>query len=103
MPDLMPNDDLVIVENGIFLNVDGEEDRDGRIVAVVRVAGVRPFLQTDVKPACANYFEEGWLAWELADVRPASSSRMVRAARGIYELELPDDMSIGGVVASNSR
>lgn len=40
-----------------------------------------------MKAACASYFENGWLAWELSDVRPVALPATVRAARGIYEVE----------------
>jgi hypothetical protein len=91
-PDLLPSEDLLIVENGRFLRNEGEEDSAGRIVAIVRVAAVRPFTLNDMAAACGNYFEEGWLAWELVDVRALSSTVNVRAAHGIYELEIPSDL-----------
>lgn len=91
-PDLRPDEDLLIVENGRFLQVDGDEDADGRIVAIVRIAAVRPFRREDMAAACGSYFEHGWLAWELADVRPLLSVAQVKAARGIYELDLPSDL-----------
>lgn len=87
-PHLGPGEDLLIVENGRFLHVDGEED-DGHAVAIVRVRAVRPFVEADMQAACASSFAEGWLAWELTDVRPITPPLPVRAARGIYEVELP--------------
>ena len=87
-PDLGPSEDLLIVENGRFLHHDGEEDDDGVAVAIVRVKAVRPFVFEDMQAACASYFEEGWLAWELAEVRPLSHPLAVRAARGIYEVDV---------------
>ncbi|MEL7096861.1 MAG: hypothetical protein AAGK70_15620, partial [Pseudomonadota bacterium] len=42
----------------------------------------------DVDAACASYFEEGWLAWELTDVRQVSHTKPVLAARGIYDVHL---------------
>ena len=46
----------------------------------------------DMQAACASYFEDGWLAWELSDLRPVTPSVAIRAARGIYEVDflLPD-------------
>lgn len=87
-PGLQPHEDLLIVENERYLREDGEEDPDGRAVAVVKVKSVRPFLRTDIEAACANYFEEGWLAWELSDVRSVPDPRVVMAARGIYEVSI---------------
>jgi hypothetical protein len=88
-PDLAPSEDLLIVENGRFLRRDGDHDEDGVPVAIVRVKTVRPFTLADMEAACASYFEEGWLAWELTEVRPVQSTERVPAARGIYEVEFP--------------
>ncbi|MFI7884845.1 ASCH domain-containing protein [Pseudomonas juntendi] len=85
-PDLQPTEDLLIVENGSFLHGDGDEDDDGIAVAIVRLKAVRPFILADMEAACASYFEDGWLAWELSDIRPISPVT-IRAARGIYEVD----------------
>ena len=92
-PNLDPSDDLLIVENGRFLYSDGNEDDNGIAVAIVRVKAVRPFVLADMQAACASYFEDGWLAWELSDLRPVTLSVGIRAARGIYEVDflLPID------------
>ncbi|MEL6516025.1 MAG: ASCH domain-containing protein [Pseudomonadota bacterium] len=87
-PSLRADEDLLIVENTRFLHRDGEEDRDGKAVVIVRVGNVRPFVPADVDAACASYFEEGWLAWELTDVRQVSHTKPVLAARGIYDVHL---------------
>jgi hypothetical protein len=86
-PGLDPSEDLLIVENGRFLHADGDED-EGIAVAIVRVKAVRPFVLTDMRAACAINFSQGWLAWELDDIRPISSPFAVRAARGIYEVDM---------------
>lgn len=86
-PGLAPTEDLLIVENGRFLHAEGDEDEDGLAVAIVRVTAVRPFVLADMQAACANSFEQGWLAWELSDVRPVTPPVPVRAARGIYEVD----------------
>ncbi len=80
------------MENGRFLHAEGEEDADGIAVAIVRVKAVRPFVLADMQAACASYFEEGWLAWELSDVRPIESAMPVRAARSIYEVDFAHDV-----------
>lgn len=87
-PDLGPHEDLLIVENTRFLLTDGDEDQDGRAVALVRVGAVRPFVPADMQAACASSFEAGWLAWELHDIRRLSRAVPVLAARGIYEVAL---------------
>ena len=88
-PNLTQSDDLLIVENGRFLHRDGDHDEGGIPVAIVKVKAVRPFTLADMEAACASYFEEGWLAWELADVRAIQSSARVIAARYIYEVDFP--------------
>lgn len=90
-PSLHADEDLLIVENTRFLHRDGEEDRDGKAVAIVRVLNVRPFVRADVDAACASSFEEGWLAWELTDVREVIHAKSVLAARGIYDVQLDLD------------
>ncbi|KAA0970367.1 ASCH domain-containing protein [Aureimonas fodinaquatilis] len=86
-PDLAATEDLPIVENGRFLTQDGDEDRNGAAVAIVKVKTVRPFVLSDMEAACASYFEDGWFAWELVDVRPVHAARHIVAARGIYAVE----------------
>lgn len=86
-PLLTSAEDLLIVENGRFLHHDGDEDGDGEAVAIVRVRSVRPFTLSDMNAACASVFEDGWLAWELFEIRPITIAQHVRAARGIYEVD----------------
>lgn len=90
-PHLDPSQDLLIIENGRFLHADGDEDAAGVAVAIVRVKAVRAFTPDDIPAACASYFEAGWLAWELSDIRPLSRPFTARAARGIYEVELMEN------------
>lgn len=85
---LCRDEDLLIVENRRYLHSEGEVDPEGTAVAIVKIAAIRPFLAADVEAACASYHEDGWLAWELADIRPIPRLVTVIAARGIYEVEL---------------
>jgi hypothetical protein len=82
----------LIVENGRFLQGEGDEDDDGTAVAIVRVKAVRPFVLADMQAACASNFAEDWLAWELSHLRPLKNPVTVLAAKGIYEVDflLPD-------------
>jgi hypothetical protein len=79
--------DLLIVENNKFLTAEGETDPNGRAVALVRVANVRPYLESDIPAACASRWEPGYFSWELTDVRPINSNEILLAARGFYEVE----------------
>ncbi|GAA0589165.1 ASCH domain-containing protein [Paenochrobactrum glaciei] len=87
LPDLSPDEDLLIIENDKYLTKTGDTDPDGRAVAIVRVSLVRPFIMADMQPACASYFEQGWHSWILTNIRPISSAKKVLAARGIYEVD----------------
>ena len=80
---------MLIVENHRFLRQAGDEDPDGRAVAIVRVAAIRPFTRADMAAACASTYEDGWLAWELGDIRPLAWRGAVLAARGIYLVDWP--------------
>lgn len=85
-PELTPSDDLLIVENQRFLRQEGEKDENGIAVALCNVLRVRPFTLDDMPAACASSFEEGWLAWELVNIRPIRMPGRVLAARGIYDI-----------------
>lgn len=91
-PDLCPSDDLLIVENHRFLRQEGEKDENGTAIALCNVQRIRPFAPDDMAAACASSFEEGWLAWELVNVRPVSIPGYVLAARGIYDI-IMDELS----------
>lgn len=88
-PPLQLGENLLVVESNRFLQ--GEDEDQGAAVAIVRVTAVRPFCKFDMAAACASSFEEGWLAWELNDVRSLPFPIPMAARRKIYEAELPDD------------
>ncbi len=102
-PDITPDEDLLIIENRHYLRQDGEEDPDGHAVALVRVKAVRAFERTDIAAACASYYEDGWLAWELTDIRPISCDQKVVAARGIYQVELGDVLLTSGTLEQEDQ
>ena len=54
---------------------------------------MRPFCPEDVAAACASSYEPGWLAWQLVDIRLVQSRTSVLAARGIYEIDVPADLT----------
>ena len=97
-PAIHPDEDLLIVENSRFLHEEGDEDADGRAVAILRVGAVRPFRPSDIAAACASYYEEGWLAWELTHIRPISCAQPLRAARGIYDLKVDPQGALATVL-----
>jgi len=92
-PDSLPLKDLVIVQNKLRLSSESSpEDDNGKIVAIVDVVNVRPWLESDVKASCSSHFEEGWLAWELSNVRKVNPSLKVPAKLGIYEVDVAGEI-----------
>ncbi|KMW72044.1 hypothetical protein TI10_18310 [Photorhabdus luminescens subsp. luminescens] len=85
-PDLSDNEDLLIIENQHYLLKDGDEEI-GKAVAIVKIRNIRPFEEQDIEAACASYFESGWLAWELTDVRCIETPIEMIAKRKIYEVD----------------
>lgn len=86
-PDIDAEEELLIVENSRYLLKDDDEEM-GKAVAIVKVNKVRPFLKSDMVAACASYYEQGWLAWELTDIRAIDDPIEVIAKRKIYEVKL---------------
>lgn len=82
----LPLRGLAIVENQVYLSEAVPEDQDGVLVAIVDVVSVKPWQPQQVDPACATKWEPGYFAWELANVRPVSSSNPVAAKRGLYDI-----------------
>ncbi len=87
-PDLSPEVDLLIIENGTFLREENAIDPAGRVVAIVRVVRVRPFLPEDVPAACASTWVKDYFSWELSNVRRCEYPFAVAAKRGIYDIEI---------------
>jgi hypothetical protein len=88
-PEKWPLRNLLIVQNSNRLSCDGlTSDPDGKVVAMVDVAMVRPWQKDDLVASVSDIFEEGWLAWELQNIRPVDYPLPVSACRKIYEVEL---------------
>lgn len=89
-PDEIPLRDLVIVQNSIRLGGDGPaEDSNGMAVALVDVESVAAWGEDESEPACASYWEPGWLAWRLVNVRLIEPPLPCPARLRIYLVELP--------------
>ncbi len=89
-PETLPIHDLVIVQNDTRLTDESPEDPAGRVVAIVDVLTVRDWTAEDLEASGATEFQEGFLAWELSNIRPLAYGQFVPAQLGIYELELED-------------
>lgn len=91
-PDTLPLRDLLIVENAHRLNSKSRpEDPNGRALALVDVVDITEWTEDLLKPSCAPYWEAGWLAWHLSNVRPIQIDEPVPAKLRIYEVELLSD------------
>ncbi|QIF02789.1 ASCH domain-containing protein [Roseimicrobium sp. ORNL1] len=89
-PEELPLRNLVIVQNHIRLGSDGTtEDPAGMAVALVDVESVEAWREDEIEPACASYWEPGWLAWRLVNVRPIEPPLPCPARLRIYSVELP--------------
>jgi len=89
-PETLPLQDLLIVQNDTRLTDEAPEDIAGRVVAIVDVLNVRPWTAEDLEASGATEFQEGYLAWELSNIRPLAYGQFVPAQLGLYELELED-------------
>lgn len=83
--DGLPLLDLAIVQNSRRLTKDDPVDADGQIVAVVNVRKIRKWKKEDAEASC-SIWEDGWLAWELANIRQVIDGPKIPAKRRIYEI-----------------
>ena len=91
-PDQLPLRDLVIVENQHYLSSkDNPVDPDGHAVAIVDILSAHSWSEDGIAEACANYWEEGWRAWQISNVRPIDPPIPAPAKLKIYEVSLSND------------
>jgi hypothetical protein len=90
IPESIPFRDLVIVQNRIRLSSTGvTDDPDGEAVAIVDIDSVDEWRETEISEACASYWEPGWKAWRLSNIRPLYLSERFPARLRIYSIDLP--------------
>ncbi len=90
-PESLPLRDLVIVQNKIRLSSAGvTEDPDGEVVAIADVESVDDWKPHEMNEACASYWEPGWTAWRLGNVRPLFLKSRYPARLRIYSIDLPE-------------
>ncbi|MFD2176090.1 ASCH domain-containing protein [Veronia pacifica] len=87
-PDSLPMLNIALVENTVRLTEKGQHDLDGQIVAIIDVTACKPWIKADCRNAgCEDsQFEEGWLAWEISNVRPLKRPVNAVARRKFYDL-----------------
>jgi len=85
-PDECPIIDLAIVQNERRLTREEPIDPNGVIVAIVDVLRIREWKKEDAEASCSEW-EEGWLAWDLTNIRKVVDGPAVPAKRRIYKIE----------------
>ncbi len=89
VPDELPLQNLLIVENDAYLSDRRPEDPDGRAVALVDVASVHPWTEAEVDAAFSSGWKPGYFAWVLSNVRPLPGEEIVPARLRLYEVVSP--------------
>lgn len=88
-PDELPLRNLLIVQNEVRLSSAGvSEDPCGEAVALVDIEEVVTWTEDGLVASCASYWEEGWLAWKVSNVRPVKCGHAVPAKLRIYQVEV---------------
>ncbi len=85
-PNECPIKDLAIVQNERRLTREDPVDANGVVVAIVDVLKIREWKKEDAEASCSEW-EEGWLAWELTNIREVVDGPAVPAERRIYEIK----------------
>ena len=92
-PDTLPIFDLVIIENSIRLSSTGVSyDPEGVVVAMVDIRTTREWVENDLVASCSAVFENGWLAWELSNIRRLHYPHFVPAGLRIYSIDLDSEL-----------
>jgi len=86
-PEQLPLKNLLIVENTHYLNRHGDEE-EGRAIAFVDIQSVHAWKNTEIDSAKASYWEDGYWAWVIENVRPINPPIKTMARRKIYWIEL---------------
>ncbi|MDF1812407.1 MAG: ASCH domain-containing protein [Verrucomicrobiales bacterium] len=90
-PENLPLKNLVIVQNLYRLSsVERPHDPDGMVVAVVDITGTSDWTEDQLSRSCSTYWELGWTAWHLSNIRPVTIPVIAPARLRIYDIEIPD-------------
>ncbi|EGR1752556.1 ASCH domain-containing protein [Vibrio parahaemolyticus] len=87
-PEKLPMQDIALVQNDVRLTANGQEDPNGIVVAIIDIVACRAWERSDCENSGCDEseFEEGWLAWEITNVRELNRPIPATAKRGFYEL-----------------
>ena len=84
-PDKLPLLNLAIVQNNRRLTIDNPVDINGCVVAIVDIYKVTEWTAEHAEAACSSW-EEGWLAWQISNVRRVITPLPAPAERKIYSI-----------------
>lgn len=87
IPNQLPIRNLVIVENKNFLNENFLED-EGMAIALVDIESIHTWQEKELELACASYWETGYFAWVISNVRPIDPPIQTIAKRKIFNINL---------------
>ncbi len=95
-PEQLPILGVALVQNNIRLMKDGDEDENGRVVAIVDILSCETWVKADCKySGCdESEFEDGWLAWKLSNIRKLEHPVSATAKRKFYELADTEAVSV---------
>jgi len=87
-PDTLPLKNIALVQNNIRLTKEINNDPDGQIIAIIDIISSRPWKKEDCKKSgCEeSQFSEGFLAWEIKNVRKLTQPIKAVAKRRFYDL-----------------
>ncbi len=95
-PEKLPMQDIALVQNDVRLTANGQEDPNGIVVAIIDIVACRAWERSDCENSGCDEseFEEGWLAWEITNVRELNRPIPATAKRGFYELTKAESDSV---------
>ena len=87
-PEQLPLVNVALVQNTKRLTKDGDEDFDGRVIAIIDIVSCAPWEKEDCRHSGCDEsdFEEGWFAWELVNIRKLDNPVSATAKRKFYNL-----------------
>ena len=93
LPPEIPFLDLVLVENEIYLNEEGQEDPNGLARAIVDITGVHEWTHEEAKSQRIEWIPD-YVCWELSNVRHIVPPISCVAQRKIYKININAQLPI---------
>lgn len=95
-PESLPMRNVALVQNDVRLVKEGQEDSNGFVIAIIDIVGSKPWIKKECNIAGCDEseFENGYLAWELANVRRLAEPVNVVAKRKFYALSIHETKEV---------